>query len=69
MLDARNEISHYNEFDYLIINDDFDNSLQELRAIVIARRHRLDAQQIRHQHTLAALLSQSAPLSYGERFR
>ncbi len=57
MLDARNEISHYNEFDYLIINDDFDNSLQELRAIVIARRHRLDAQQIRHQHTLAALLS------------
>jgi len=56
MRDARSEMSHYGEFDYLIINDDFDNSLEELRAIVIARRHRLEAQQLRHQATLSALL-------------
>lgn len=60
MRDARSEMSHYGEFDYLIINDDFDNSLEELRAIVIARRHRLEAQQLRHQTTLSALLQEPA---------
>lgn len=58
MRDARSEISHYGEFDYLIINDNFDNALAELRAIVIARRHRLEAQQIRHNDTLAQLLNE-----------
>lgn len=57
MRDARNEMSHYGEYDYLIINDQFDNSLQELRSIVIARRHRLTAQQHRHQDILQALLN------------
>lgn len=57
MRDAQSEMSHYAEFDYLIVNDDFDNALQELRAVVIARRHRLSAQQVRHQQTLAALLA------------
>lgn len=57
MRDARSEMSHYGEYDYLIINDDFDNTLQELRSIVIARRHRLAAQQVRHADTLAALLA------------
>ncbi len=56
MRDARSEMSHYGEFDYLIINDNFDNSLEELRAIVTARRHRLEAQQQRHQKTLISLL-------------
>ena len=49
MRDAQSEMSHYGEFDYLIVNDDFDNALQELRAVVVARRHRLAAQQVRHQ--------------------
>lgn len=57
MQDAQSEMSHYGEFDYLIVNDDFDNALQELRAVVVARRHRLEAQQVRHQHTLQALLA------------
>lgn len=56
MADARSEMSHYAEYDYLIVNDDFDNSLEELRAVVIARRHRLEAQQERHKVMLAALL-------------
>jgi guanylate kinase len=50
-------MSHYGEFDYLIVNDDFDNALQELRAVVVARRHRLAVQQVRHQQTLQALLA------------
>jgi guanylate kinase len=34
MADARAEISHWDEFDYLIVNDDFDQALSELRAII-----------------------------------
>lgn len=59
MRDARSEMSHYGEYDYLIINDDFDNTVEELRAIIIARRHRLEAQQTRHAHTLKNLLGDS----------
>ncbi len=56
MRDARNEMSHFVEYDYLIINDDFENTLQELRSIVIARRHRLIAQQMRHAEVINNLL-------------
>ena len=49
-------MSHYGEYDYLIINDDFNNTVEELRAIIIARRHRLEAQRIRHADTLKNLL-------------
>ena len=58
MRDARNEVSHYGEYDYLIVNDNFENTVDELRAIIIARRHRLDAQQIRHRDVLQDLLSE-----------
>ena len=37
-LEAISEMSHYHEFDYLIINDDFKVALEELRSIVIAKR-------------------------------
>lgn len=57
MRDAKSEMSHYGEYDYLIINDDFNNTVDELRAIIIARRHRLEAQRIRHADTLKNLLS------------
>ena len=40
---ARAEISHANEFDYLIINDDFDQALADLHSIVRHRKpHRPD---------------------------
>lgn len=61
MRDARNEISHFVEYDYLIINDDFDNTLQELRSIVIARRHRVTAQQVRHAEVINNLLLDDWP--------
>ncbi|WP_028292300.1 guanylate kinase [Oceanobacter kriegii] len=57
MRDAQSEMSHYCEYDYLIINDNFDNTLEELRSIVIARRHRLEAQRERHADTLQGLLN------------
>jgi len=59
MRDARKEMGHYGEYDYLIINDNFENTVEELRSIVIARRHRLEAQQVRHQQTLQNLLNEA----------
>ncbi len=37
MSDAEAGMSHYPEFDYLVINDDFNQALQELRLITTAR--------------------------------
>jgi len=38
MEEAVNEMSHCNEYDYLIVNDDFNHALSELRSIVISHR-------------------------------
>lgn len=57
MAKARAEISHYHDFDYLIMNDDFDASLQTLEHIVLARRQRMPLQQMRHAQTLKDLLA------------
>ena len=54
---AREEISHYVEADYLIVNDQFDTALDELCAVVRAERLRVEAQQRRHGALLAELLS------------
>ena len=34
MRDAQAEISHWNEFDHLVINDDFDKALSDLHSII-----------------------------------
>ena len=39
MRDAKNEISHYNEYDYLVINDDIEIALEQLSSILKASRH------------------------------
>ena len=57
MRDAQQEMSHYAEFDYLVINDEFDTALQELRSIVLARRLRTPVQAARHAELLASLLA------------
>lgn len=56
MSQAIDEMSHYVEADYLVINDDFGTALEELRAIVTAQRSRLARQQQRHADLLQALL-------------
>ena len=38
MAEAESEMSHYNEFDYVIVNDDFQQALAELKAILTAER-------------------------------
>lgn len=57
MQDAVSEMSHYGEFNYLIINDDFECALQELRSVVIARRQRISAQSQKQQELLKNLLN------------
>ncbi|MFS1523653.1 guanylate kinase [Microbulbifer sp. 2304DJ12-6] len=53
---AIDEMTHYVEADYLVINDDFNQALTELRAIILAQRQRLAQQQLRHGALLQALL-------------
>jgi guanylate kinase len=56
MRDAEAEMSHYPEYDYLVVNDDFETALNDLRCIMSARRLRQEQQNTRLQTTLQALL-------------
>ncbi|MGD2112344.1 MAG: guanylate kinase [Gammaproteobacteria bacterium] len=56
MRDAVSEMSHYEEYDYLVINDVFEQARDELAAIIRARRLRLAFQTRRHAGLLASLL-------------
>jgi guanylate kinase len=50
------EMRHYAEFDYLVINDDFERALDALKAIVLASRQRLALQVARERERLRQLL-------------
>ena len=52
---ATEEMSHYAEADYLVINDDFDIALQQLKSIISARRCQIPVQG--HKKLLSDLLS------------
>lgn len=58
MAEAVSEMSHYPEFDYLVINDDFDHALADLACIFRAQRLKQHPQQQRHAELLAQLLSE-----------
>ena len=57
MREARDQMSHFDEYDYIVLNDDFDTALGELRAIFVARRMRLGAQRARNGALLDSLCS------------
>ncbi len=57
MRDARAEISHYEEFDYLVVNDDFAQALDELRAVILAQRLRRERKTKELQGQLGTLLA------------
>jgi guanylate kinase len=44
MATAHNEISHWTEFDHVVLNDDFAATLAAIRAILLAARLRTDRQ-------------------------
>ena len=56
MAQAKAECSHYNEFDYIIVNDNFDQALTELTTIVNNQRLKLSQQEMYHQKMFNDLL-------------
>lgn len=56
MREAQSEISHWSEFDHLIVNEDFDSALEELKTIVSCNRRGKDCEQNEHALLLAQLL-------------
>jgi guanylate kinase len=54
---AREEMSHYGEFDYVIVNEVFDTAVEEMCAIFTASRLRKEPQVARHAGLIQALLS------------
>jgi len=63
MSDSENQMRHFNEFDYLIINNDFNEALSDLESIIIPSRKAsdrfnlsLEEQSNKHKNLLKKLL-------------
>jgi guanylate kinase len=54
---AREEMSHYGEFDYVIVTEHFASAVDEMCAIFTASRLRLEPQVARHSRLITALLA------------
>lgn len=50
------EMNHYNEYDYIIINDDFYQAISDLKSIVISYRLSLHYQQWKKYHFIQSLI-------------
>lgn len=57
MAKATNEISHYHEFDYIIVNNHFDTALAELQAVIRCQRLKCENQCILYASLVKELLS------------
>jgi len=57
MLQAKQEMSHFNEYQFVIINDVFEEAYQELKALVISERLRLERQMFEHRGLINSLLN------------
>ncbi|MEM0515486.1 guanylate kinase [Pseudoalteromonas sp. YIC-827] len=53
---AQSETSHYDEYDYVVVNDDFDTAREEIATIVAATRLRLSTQKRKHGALIDELL-------------
>lgn len=56
MQQAQEEMSHYGEFDYVVVNDEFDHASRDLQAIVRANRLKTAKQSVRQRQLLSFLL-------------
>ena len=57
MAEAVEEMSHYEDGDYLVVNDDFDTALNQLEAIIVSQRLRTGLQKQRMASLLDDLLA------------
>ena len=55
MQQASSEVSHFNEYDYVIVNDDFEFALSDLKAIIRARRKMMPTQRERWASLISEL--------------
>jgi len=53
------DMCHYDEFDYIVINDNFDNAVEDLASIFKCNRMKLDCQKQRHQAFLEDITKNS----------
>lgn len=60
MAKAQSEMQHADEYEYIIINDDFNQALRELTHIVFSQRNSLLSQQSRHRQLMQQLLAKPA---------
>ncbi|ATF09354.1 guanylate kinase [Candidatus Enterovibrio altilux] len=58
MAEACSEISHYNEYDYVIVNDDFNVALMDMKVILHAERMTQNKQTRKYHDMLDRLLAQ-----------
>lgn len=58
MADAVNQIRHYQKFDYVIVNDDFEKALADLREIFRVNRLRTAYQKAQNRELLDSLLGE-----------
>lgn len=56
MKEAVSEMEHYDEYEYVIINDDFDVALEDLKAVFRSNRLLLNKQQQQHGALLKQLI-------------
>ncbi len=62
MRDAEKELSHYNEYDFLVINDGFELAMEELTVVIRAMRHGYAVQNSYFDYFAEQLLEQAADI-------
>lgn len=55
---AQNEIIHYDEYDYVIVNDDLNDAYEQLKSIIIAEQSKTSIQKVRNIKLLEKLLAE-----------
>lgn len=56
MRDAQTELAHFDEYDYLLVNDDFQQAVEALKHLLMAARMRRDRQKVRLADLVRSLL-------------
>jgi len=57
MAQAKSEMSHYNEYDFVMVNDDFEQTLVDFEQIVLSHRLKIDNQQSKFADLINELLA------------
>nr|WP_211183456.1 guanylate kinase [Thalassotalea sp. Y01] len=58
MAQAQSECSHYQEFDYIVVNDDFDQAVTDLQIVISNQRLKRSQQSQKHAALFDALLAE-----------